>query len=65
MKKLSIILIVLSFYSCSYPEISSDILVYENSFEYDDLSNIDGGGLSTFNNTTVIGDFNNDGLQFT
>ena len=62
MKKLSIILIVLSFYTCSYPEISSDILVYENSFEYDDLSNIDGGGLSTFNNTTVIGDFNNDGF---
>jgi len=62
MKKLSILLIVLSFYTCSYPEISSDILVYENSFEYDDLSNIDGGGLSTFNNTTVIGDFNNDGF---
>ena len=62
MKKLSIILILLSFYTCSYPEISSDILVYENSFEYDDLSNIDGGGLSTFNNTTVIGDFNNDGF---
>ncbi len=62
MKKISIILIILSFYTCSYPEISSDILVYENSFEYDDLSNIDGGGLSTFNNTTVIGDFNNDGF---
>ena len=33
--------------SCSYPVIDSDILVYENSFEYDDLSNIDGGGLSS------------------
>ena len=52
----------LLFYTCSYPEISSDILVYENSFENDDLSNIDGGGLSTFNNTRVIGDFNNDGF---
>ena len=46
-----------SFITCSYPEISSDILVYENSFENDDLSNIDGGGLSKFNGTTVIGDF--------
>ena len=63
MKKILLLSLLSSFfYTCSYPEISSDILVYENSFENDDLSNIDGGGLSTFNNTTVIGDFNNDGI---
>ena len=62
MKKIFLLSLLSLFYTCSYPEISSDILVYENSFENDDLSNIDGGGLSTFNNTTVIGDFNNDGF---
>ena len=48
--------------SCSYPEIVRDELVYENDFESNDLINIDGGGLSLFNNTNVIGDFNNDGF---
>ena len=37
-------------------------LVYENDFENGDLKKIDGGDLSSFNNTTVLGDFNNDGF---
>ena len=60
MKKLLIIIIIIN--SCSYPEIVRDELVYENNFEDQDLSNIDGGGFSFFNESTVMGDFNNDGF---
>ncbi len=49
--------------SCSYPKILRDELIYENDFENNNLSEIDGGGFSTFNNTTVIGNFNNDGFS--
>ena len=48
--------------SCSYPEISRDELIYDNNFESGDLNDIDGGATSVFNNTTVLGDFNNDGF---
>ena len=37
-------------------------LVYENNFENDNLSKIDGGEISTFNDTKVIGNYNNDGF---
>jgi hypothetical protein len=37
-------------------------LVYENDFESSELNSIDGGDIMSFNNTNVIGDFNNDGL---
>ena len=37
-------------------------LVYENDFENTSLTSIDGGDISTFNNTKVLGDFNNDGF---
>ncbi len=37
-------------------------LVYENNFEEMDLSEIDGGDFMSFNNSTVLGDFNNDGF---
>jgi hypothetical protein len=48
--------------SCSYPEIVRDELIFDNDFENNDLSNIDGGALTTFNNTTVLGNYNNDGF---
>ena len=48
--------------SCSYPEISRDELIYDNDFESGNLTEIDGKATSTFNNTTVLGDFNNDGF---
>ena len=48
--------------SCSYPEMIRNELVYENDFESLDLSSIDGGDIMSFNNTNVIGDFNNDGF---
>ena len=37
-------------------------LVYENDFESSDLNSIDGGDIMPFNDTNVIGDFNNDGF---
>ncbi len=48
--------------SCSYPEMIRNELVYENDFESSDLNSIDGGDIMSFNNTNVIGDFNNDGF---
>ena len=48
--------------SCSYPEMIRNELVYENNFENNDLSNIDGGDIMNFNETNVIGNFNNDGF---
>lgn len=48
--------ILISFFivnSCSYPEIIREELIYENDFEEKVLENIDGGGISIFNNTKV------------
>ena len=61
MKKFLLIVIIL-INSCSYPEIIRDELIYENDFENNSLLNIDGGGLTEFNNSTVLGNFNNDGF---
>ena len=60
MKKLLFFILIIN--SCSYPEIVRDELVYENNFEDNNLENIDGGGFSLFNDTTVLGNFNNDGF---
>ena len=49
--------------SCSYPEMVRNELVYQNDFESLDLTLIDGGDIMTFNNTNVLGDFNNDGFN--
>jgi hypothetical protein len=56
------ILIILIINSCSYPEITRDDLIYDNDFEDNISTEIDGMVTSTFNNTTVLGDFNNDGF---
>ena len=48
--------------SCAYPEMTRNELVYENDFENELLNKIDGGGFMEFNDTTVLGDFNNDGF---
>jgi hypothetical protein len=60
--KILFLFIFISINSCSYPEISRDVLIYDNDFETDNFSDIDGKAISTFNNTTVLGDFNNDGF---
>ena len=59
MKKLLLILLI---YSCAYPEIIRDELVYNNDFEDNKLSSIMGGTISEFNDNKVIGNFNNDGF---
>ena len=38
-------------------------LVYENNFENFNLENIDGGSIIEYNNTKVLGNFNNDGFN--
>lgn len=48
--------------SCAYPKLSRDELVYENDFENNNLIEIDGGSISFYNNTHVIGNYNNDGF---
>lgn len=55
------ILIILS--SCSKSvELKRNELIYNNDFESGDLDAIDGAQLMTFNNTTVLGNYNNDGF---
>ena len=48
--------------SCSYPEMIRNELIYENDFEEYNLDNIDGGSTMQFNNTIVLGNYNNDGF---
>ncbi len=54
--------IFLIFFSCSYPEMIRDEQVFYTDFENSNIKNIDGGDFMTFNNSTVLGDFNNDGF---
>ena len=61
MKKF-ILVILITINSCSYPEMIRNELIYFNDFEDKLLSNIDGGDIISFNNTSVIGNFNNDGF---
>ena len=56
-------LILISLFSCSKSEeLKRNELVYNNDFESGDLDAIDGAQLMTFNNTTVLGNYNNDGF---
>ena len=49
--------------SCSYPKLTRDELVYDNNFENENLVEIDGGSIMSYNNTKVIGNYNNDGFN--
>jgi len=57
---LLIILFIIN--SCSYPKLTRDELVYDNNFENEQLTEIDGGSIMSYNNTKVIGNYNNDGF---
>jgi hypothetical protein len=64
MKKILILFLFTVFVSCSYPEMVRNEIIYENSFEEGlDLSAIDGYSTMKFNNTTVLGNFNNDNFS--
>ena len=58
------LLLLISVFSCSTSDdqLQRNELVYNNDFESGDLDAIDGAQLMTFNNTTVLGNFNNDGF---
>ena len=58
------LLILMTFFCCSKSAdgIQSIELFYNNDFESGDLNAIDGAQLMTFNNTTVLGNYNNDGF---
>ena len=62
MKKFILLISCITINSCSYPEMTRNEIVYENNFEEKNLKNIDGGGFIEFNNSTVLGNFNNDGF---
>ncbi len=63
MKKKILLLFFILINSCNYPELSRDELIYDNDFESNDFSNIDGNSTFKFNgNNTVLGDYNNDGF---
>lgn len=49
-------------FSCDYPEIIRDEIVYQNNFDTSNTEGISGGKISFFNNTNVLGNFNNDGF---
>ena len=58
------LLVLVTVFSCSKSDelLQRNELVYNNDFESGDLEAIDGAQLMTFNNTTVLGNFNNDGF---
>jgi hypothetical protein len=56
------LIIYILFQSCSYPEVVRDELVYENTFEERNIDQIDGAIFSEYNNSTVIGNYNNNGF---
>ena len=49
--------------SCSYPELIRDELVYSNDFEDSNLNKIDGGNISNYNGSLVLGNYNDDGFN--
>ena len=57
------LLVLITLFSCSQPEeLRRNELFYNNDFESGNLDAIDGAQLITFNNTTVLGNYNNDGF---
>ena len=61
--KILIFFLIFFIYSCDYPTVMYNELVYENDFENNSsLKEIDGAAISFFNDSYVLGDFNNDGF---
>ncbi|HWZ35285.1 MAG TPA: hypothetical protein VNW51_03960, partial [Mucilaginibacter sp.] len=57
-KKLSLILFLILLYSCKN-QVKSEVEVYNNDFETNNLTNITNGVISQFNGTAVLGIYNN------
>ncbi len=62
-KHLFPILLFISLFACSGEELTSNIVVYSNNFESNDLSDITGGRIITYLGSNVIGNYNNDGFR--
>ena len=60
--KYYLLLFLFIFNSCSYPKLASDELIYNNDFENENLIEIDGGVITNYNGSKVIGNYNNDGF---
>ena len=61
-KKTFLLVLITLFFCCKQDELTRNELVYNNDFESGNLDAIDGAQLITFNNTTVLGNYNNDGF---
>ena len=62
-KKILYIIPLIFFLSC-HKNVSNVVVVYNNDFETGDLTNITNGITTAFNNTTVLGNYNNDTVTF-
>ena len=60
--KTFLLVLITLFFCCKPDELTRNELVYNNDFESGNLDAIDGAQLITFNNTTVLGNYNNDGF---
>ena len=58
----TLIIVFVFINSCQYPELVRDEIIYQNFFEDNSLENISGGVITNFNNTNVLGNYNNDGF---
>jgi len=59
MIKKFLFLISLFFVTACNKNVSNEVVVYHNDFETNDLSNITNGIISTYNNSAVLGQYNN------
>jgi hypothetical protein len=63
MNKKLLFIIPLFFISACSKNVSNEVVVYQNDFETNDLSNITKGMISSYNNSLVLGQYNNDGFS--
>jgi len=61
-KNILIVLFLVLFYSCT-KDVNSQTSVYSNDFEQGDLKGISNGILTAYNNSRVIGQYNNGGFN--
>ena len=61
MKKIFLLFVIIN--SCTYPEMSRDEIVFKDDFENSELQNIYGGNIINYNDTNLLGNYNNDGFE--
>ena len=61
--KIKFLLLLVILFSCSESnQFQRNEIIYNNDFESGDFNAIDGAQIMTFNNTTLLGSYNNDGF---